>query len=58
MLISLINNIAFLIALIAIVQAVLSRFREDTPIRQVILGLLFGSVALLGMLNPVNFPPA
>ena len=57
MLISLINNIAFLIALIAIVQAVLSRFREDTPSRQVILGLLFGTVALLGMLNPVNSPP-
>ncbi|MBI5789851.1 MAG: PAS domain S-box protein [Rhodocyclales bacterium] len=57
MLINLVNNIAFLIALIATGQIVLSRFRKDTPGRQVMLGLLFGSVALLGMINPVTFSP-
>ena len=57
MLINLVNNIAFLIALIATGQIVLSRFRKDTPGRQVMLGLLFGSVAFLGMLNPVTFAP-
>ncbi len=57
MLINLINNIAFLIALVAAGQIVLARFHENTSGRQVVLGLLFGSVALLGMANPVNFAP-
>jgi PAS domain S-box-containing protein len=56
-LINLINNIAFLIALVAAGQIVVSRFRENTLNRQVLFGLLFGSVALLGMANPVNFAP-
>lgn len=57
MLLGLINNIAFLIALIAAGQILLSRFREDILPRQVLFGLLFGGVALLGMANPVNFSP-
>src|SRR5574343_1723694 len=57
MLINLINNIAFLVALVAAGLIVLKRFRHDALNRQVLLGLLFGGVALLGMLNPVNFAP-
>ena len=57
MLINLINNLAFLIALVAVGQIVLARFQKHTQGRQLLLGLLFGSVALLGMVNPVTFSP-
>jgi LytS/YehU family sensor histidine kinase len=57
MLITLFNNIAFLIALAATGQIVISRFQKDLRNRQILLGLLFGGVALLGMLNPVNYSP-
>lgn len=57
MLINLINNIAFLIALVATGQIVLRRFHNNALNRQVLLGLLFGTITLLGMLNPVNFVP-
>jgi len=57
MLINLINNIAFLVALVAAGLIVLKRFRKHTLNRQVLLGFLFGGVTLLGMLNPVNFAP-
>ena len=57
MLISLFNNIAFLIALIAAGQIVVSRFPQKTLNRQVLFELLFGSVALLGMANPLDFSP-
>ncbi|MBS1139329.1 MAG: sensor hybrid histidine kinase [Proteobacteria bacterium] len=55
--INLINNIAFLVALVAAGQLVISRFHKFSLNRQVLLGLLFGGVALLGMVNPVNFAP-
>ena len=57
MLINLINNIAFLVALVAAGQLVVSRFHESSLSRQVLLGVLFGGVTLLGMVNPVNFAP-
>jgi PAS domain S-box-containing protein len=57
MLINLINNIAFLVALVAAGQIVISRFYKNPLNRQVLLGLLFGGVALLGMANPLNFSP-
>lgn len=57
MLINLINNIAFLVALVAAGQIVITRFHNNALNRQVLLGLLFGGVTLLGMLNPVNFAP-
>jgi hypothetical protein len=56
-LINLINNIAFLVALVAAGQIVITRFHNNALNRQVLLGLLFGGVTLLGMLNPVNFAP-
>jgi len=51
----LINNIAFLIALVAIGQIVLTRVFDKPQHRQVLLGALFGSVVLLGMANPLTF---
>jgi len=57
MIVTLFNNIAFLIALIAAGQFVVSRFEAHSSHRRVLLGVLFGGAALLGMLNPVNFAP-
>lgn len=57
MAINLINNIAFLVALVALGQTVISRFPRNAPSRQLLLGALFGCVTLLGMINPVNFAP-
>ena len=57
MLIGLINNIAFLVALVAAGQAVFSRFEKNSQSREGSIGLLFGCVALLGMVNPVTFAP-
>ena len=54
---NLINNVAFLIALAALGQVVVMRFPEKTLNRQILFGMLFGSVALLGMANPVDFSP-
>ncbi len=57
MTINLINNVAFLIALVAAGGIVISKFHNNPLNRQLLLGILFGSVTLLGMLNPVNFAP-
>ena len=57
MLINLINNIAFLVALVSAGQVVFERFDKRSTGRQVLLGILFGCVVLLGMENPVNFAP-
>jgi len=57
MILSLINNIAFLIALVAVGQVVITRFHNIPLRRQVLLGLLFGGVAMLGMANPVSLSP-
>lgn len=57
MLTSLINNIAFLVALVAASQVVASRFSNEGTYRRLLLGLLFGGATLLGMLNPFDFEP-
>jgi len=57
MVLSLINNIAFLIALVAVGQLVISHFFNNPRNRQLLLGLLFGGVAILVMANPVTFAP-
>ncbi len=57
MILSLINNIAFLVALVAAGQIVISRFHQNTLNRQLLLGVLFGGVVLLVMANPVIFLP-
>lgn len=57
MFINLINNLAFLVALVAAGQLVVSRFHRFSLNRQLLLGVLFGGVTVLGMANPVNFVP-
>lgn len=57
MLLNLVNNIAFLVALVAAAQLVIARFREDFFKKRLLLGLLFGAVAVLGMATPVVFEP-
>lgn len=57
MLLNLIDNIAFLIALAAAGQLVVSRFHKFPLKYPLVLGVLFGSVTLLGMANPVSFVP-
>jgi PAS domain S-box-containing protein len=57
MFVNLINNVAFLVSLVAIGQIVVDRFHRKSLNRRVLLGLLFGGVALLGMANPVIFLP-
>ena len=55
MFLGLVNNIAFLIALVAIGQLVFAHLPQQTRSRQVWLGLLFGGIVCLGMANPVEF---
>ena len=57
MLANLINNIAFLIALVAAGQILIARAYDKPLHRHILLGLLFAAVALLGMANPVVFMP-
>ena len=57
MFIPLVNNIAFLVALVAAGLVVISRFYKKPLNRQILIGLLFGGVTLLGMANPVSFTP-
>ncbi|MEW6292923.1 MAG: ATP-binding protein [Pseudomonadota bacterium] len=57
MLLNLINNIAFLVALVAAGQIVIARFQKKPLNLHVLLGFLFGGVAVLGMANPLDFVP-
>lgn len=57
MLSSLVNNISYLIALVVVGQLLLSRGYKSPTNRHIVLGLLFGGVAILGMINPFNFLP-
>ena len=57
MLIALINNAAFLIALVAAGQIVISRHGQNSQNRPMLLGLLFGGMAVLAMANPVTYLP-
>ncbi len=57
MFLGLVNNIAFLIALVAIGQLVFAHFQQATRSRQIWLGVVFGGITCLGMANPVEFSP-
>jgi PAS domain S-box-containing protein len=57
MFVNLINNVAFLISLVTAGQIVIDRFPQHSLSRRVLLGLLFGGIALLGMANPVAYLP-
>lgn len=52
-----IHNIALLVALAALYQVVTSRLLLRTVTGQAVFGLLFGLVAILGMMAPVTFAP-
>lgn len=55
LMLSLIQNIALLVALAAVYQVVAARLKKDTLSNQIISGVLFGSVAIIGMMNPLHF---
>jgi PAS domain S-box-containing protein len=57
MLVNLVNNIAFLVALVTAGQIIASRFQDHTLNKTIGNGLLFGGAALLGMMNPITFAP-
>ncbi|MCC7228408.1 MAG: EAL domain-containing protein [Burkholderiaceae bacterium] len=57
MLSTLINNIAFLVALVSAGQLVISHEYKSSTNRGIVLGVLFGGVAILGMVNPFVLMP-
>ncbi len=54
---NLIHNLALLVALSLIHQLILRRIRSSSRRYQFISGLIFGGVAVVGMLTPVQFTP-
>ncbi len=54
---SLLNNIALLVALSVIHSIIVRRWKTDTTVPRMISGLLFGSVAVVGMATPVRLLP-
>ncbi|MEW6645768.1 MAG: EAL domain-containing protein [Pseudomonadota bacterium] len=56
-LLDIIHNIALLVALAALYQVVISRLLFRSVGGQIVFGLLFGTVAILGMLAPVSLTP-
>ncbi len=55
--INLIQNIILLIGLVAAYQVVISRNKRHTSSTRFIFGILFGGVAVAGMMTPVNYMP-
>lgn len=53
----LVHNVALLAALVVIHGIILRRWSRNTPWYQVLTGILFGAVALIGMMTPVNLTP-
>ncbi len=49
------NNIALLLALVMVYGVTLRRVRLAEPVRSMVMGLAFGTVAVVGMLIPVQF---
>ncbi len=56
-LVELIQNIALLVALAAVYQVALSRAQTSALPHKVLVGALFGVVAVFGMLTPINYVP-
>ncbi|MFA5180785.1 MAG: LytS/YhcK type 5TM receptor domain-containing protein [Syntrophales bacterium] len=54
---SLINNITLIIALSIFYSFIIRRWKYGSRTSQVISGLLFGAVAIIGMMNPLIFSP-
>ncbi|MBC7203693.1 MAG: diguanylate cyclase, partial [Pusillimonas sp.] len=55
LLLDLIYNISLLISLMVFYQVVVSRNKRKKTSRQVVLGVLLGAVAVVGMLAPLNY---
>ncbi|MCL5124908.1 MAG: PAS domain S-box protein [Deltaproteobacteria bacterium] len=55
--INLIQNAALLIALAATYQVIMARFQRHDPKSQILFGLLFGGVGIVGMVTPVHLTP-
>lgn len=55
--ISLINNIALLVALGLTNRLLLQRWRDDKVLYQVVSGILFGMVTIIGMMNSLKIMP-
>ncbi len=53
----LVHNVALLAALVVIHGLIVRRWSRNTPWYQALSGILFGSVALIGMMTPVNLSP-
>ena len=56
-LLDLIQNLALMVALAATYRVLTPRWDEDSLRRRLVSGLLFGSVALVGMMTPVRLLP-
>ncbi len=54
---NLIQNITLLIALAALYQVIAARLRKESLGNKVVSGVLFGVVAIVGMMTPVHFTP-
>ncbi|HTZ19414.1 MAG TPA: PAS domain S-box protein [Opitutaceae bacterium] len=57
MLLELVHNLALLVALAAASQVIEARWRVRRLTSQILHGLLFGTVGVLGMMTPVHFQP-
>ena len=54
---NLIQNVALLVALAVAYQIILARWRQNHLKHQILAGLLFGVVGVVGMMTPVHFLP-
>jgi PAS domain S-box-containing protein len=57
MLLELVHNLALLVALAAASQVIEARWRVRRLTSQILHGLLFGTVGVVGMMTPVHFQP-
>ncbi|MFH1115755.1 MAG: PAS domain S-box protein [Pseudomonadota bacterium] len=57
LILNLIQNVALLVALAAAYQIIGSRFEKRNFAYQIVSGVLFGGVGLVGMMTPLNFMP-
>lgn len=56
-LIELIQNIALLVALAVVLQIVISRTEKTSSTRTALIGCLFGTIGILGMMTPIQYAP-
>jgi hypothetical protein len=53
----LIQNISLLVTLAAIHRVFMARFEQDSLRYQILVGLLFGGVGIIGMMTPLDLLP-